>query len=176
MTSNGVKSQGMAAYVAPSMFQPHRAREAIRDAHKKKIPPILGYYAGLSSIPITRWLAPFGFDSVWIDWEHTSCNVETMTTMVHETIFMSQGRTIPFVRVPGHDHAAIGFALDAGASIVVPQVSLVFSRILPTRIHPTNGAVRLKPWSKPSMWSLPANSERSTMELGLHPLSGLCLV
>ena len=29
------------------------------------------------------------------------------------------------VRVPGHDHAAIGFALDAGASIVVPQVDTV---------------------------------------------------
>lgn len=45
-----------------------------------------------------------------------------MTAMVHEAAFMSGGRTIPFVRVPGHDHAAIGFALDAGASIVVPQV------------------------------------------------------
>lgn len=28
-------------------------------------------------------------------------------------------------RVPGHDHANIGFALDAGASIVVPQVETV---------------------------------------------------
>jgi 4-hydroxy-2-oxoheptanedioate aldolase len=28
-------------------------------------------------------------------------------------------------RVPGHDHAAIGFALDAGASIVLPQVETV---------------------------------------------------
>lgn len=27
--------------------------------------------------------------------------------------------------VPGHDHAAIGYALDAGASIVVPQVETV---------------------------------------------------
>lgn len=55
---------------------------------------------------------------------------------------MSQGRTIPFVRyvcrtpfqafmlillrsLPGHDHAAIGYALDAGASIVVPQIETV---------------------------------------------------
>lgn len=38
---------------------------------------------------------------------------------------MSGGRTIPWVRVPGHDHAAIGWALDAGASIVVPQVETV---------------------------------------------------
>ncbi|KAM4060755.1 hpcH/HpaI aldolase/citrate lyase family protein [Hirsutella rhossiliensis] len=121
-TDSGVS---MAAYAAPSLFQPHRARDAIRDAHKKKIAPLLGYYAGLSSIPITRFLAPMNFDVVWIDWEHTSCNVETMTTMVHEAIFMSQGRTMPFVRVPGHDHAAIGYALDAGASIVVPQVDTV---------------------------------------------------
>lgn len=117
--------QGMAAYAAPSLFQPHRARDAIRDAHKKKIPPIMCYYSGLSSLPLTRFLAPLNFDAVWIDWEHSSCNVETMTNMVHEAIFMSQGHTIPFVRVPGHDHAAIGYALDAGASIVIPQVDTV---------------------------------------------------
>jgi len=28
-------------------------------------------------------------------------------------------------RVPGHDHAAIGYALDAGASIIIPQVETV---------------------------------------------------
>ncbi|KFA76030.1 hypothetical protein S40288_00321 [Stachybotrys chartarum IBT 40288] len=117
--------QGMAAYAAPSLFQPHRARQAIRDAHDKKIPPLLAYYAGLASVPITRFVAPMNYDAIWIDWEHSSCNVETMTTMVHEAAFMSGGRTIPFVRVPGHDHAAIGYALDAGASIVVPQVETV---------------------------------------------------
>lgn len=72
--------------------------------------------------------------------------------MVHESIFMSQGKTIPFVRyvppslppshsrpghtvplplplsfpsVPGHDHASIGYALDAGASLIIPQVETV---------------------------------------------------
>ncbi|KAK3303834.1 Pyruvate/Phosphoenolpyruvate kinase-like domain-containing protein [Chaetomium strumarium] len=115
----------MQAYMGPSLFQPHRARQAIRDAHEKKIPCMIGYYAGLSSLPITRFLAPMGYDIVWIDWEHTSCGVETMTSMVHEAMFMSAGRTIPFVRVPGHDHAAIGFALDAGASIVIPQLETV---------------------------------------------------
>ncbi|KAF6809175.1 aldolase citrate lyase family protein [Colletotrichum sojae] len=120
-----VAAQGMNAYAAPSLFQPHKARQAIRDAHEKKIPPLMCYYSGLSALPITRFLAPLGYDAVWIDWEHTSCNVETMTSMVHEAIFMSQGRTIPWVRVPGHDHAAIGYALDAGASIVVPQVDTV---------------------------------------------------
>lgn len=136
----------MVAYRAPSLFQPHRARQALRDAHEGKIPPMIGLYLGLSSIPIVRLLAPMGFDAVWIDWEHTSCNVETMTTvsspsfppsssykmltsvsiqMVHEVSFISEGRSIPFVRLPGHDHAAIGYALDAGASIVIPQVDTV---------------------------------------------------
>ncbi|KAL7946967.1 Pyruvate/Phosphoenolpyruvate kinase-like domain-containing protein [Trichoderma barbatum] len=118
-------SQGMLAYAAPSLFQPHLTRQAIRDAHKKKIPPLLGYYGGLGSSKITRFLAPLNFDAVWVDWEHSSMNVETMTTIVHEAMFMSQGRTIPFVRVPGHDHAAIGYALDAGASLVIPQVETV---------------------------------------------------
>lgn len=45
--------------------------------------------------------------------------------MVHDVQFMSEGKSMAIVRVPGHDHAAIGFALDAGASIVVPQVDTV---------------------------------------------------
>jgi len=83
-------SHGMQAYMGPSLFQPHFARRAIRDAHEKKIPPLIGYYAGLSSIPITRFVAPMGYDVVWIDWEHTSCGVETMTT-VRTASLMSQG-------------------------------------------------------------------------------------
>lgn len=125
MSAESVSKLGMAAYRAPSMFQPHRAREALRDAHEGRTPPLIGLYLGLSSIVTARFIAPFGYDTAWIDWEHSSCNVETMTTMVHEIIFMSEGRTIPFVRVPGHDHAAIGFALDAGASLVIPQVETV---------------------------------------------------
>ena len=33
--------------------------------------------------------------------------------------------TYRFNRVPGHDHALIGYALDAGASVVIPQVETV---------------------------------------------------
>ncbi|KAI9845269.1 MAG: hypothetical protein M1838_001816 [Thelocarpon superellum] len=117
----------MAAYRAPTLFQPHRARQAIRDAHDGKIPPLIGLYLGLSTVPTARFVAPMNFDVVWVDWEHSACGVETMTTiqMVHEIMFMSEGRSIPFVRVPGHDHAAIGYALDAGASLVIPQVDTV---------------------------------------------------
>lgn len=70
--------------------------------------------------------------------------------MVHDIHLCSEGRTAALVRqvpdtllphcltvlrkdhhanirpsIPGHDHAAIGYALDAGASIVIPQVDSV---------------------------------------------------
>ncbi|MCJ1284880.1 hypothetical protein MMC26_004217 [Xylographa opegraphella] len=125
MSSQSTTPLGMAAYRSPSLFQPHRARQALRDANSGKIAPLIGLYLGLSTIPTARFVAPMGYDMVWVDWEHSSCGVETMTTIVHEIMFMSEGKTIPFVRVPGHDHAAIGYALDAGASVVVPQVDTV---------------------------------------------------
>ncbi|KAB8234390.1 Pyruvate/Phosphoenolpyruvate kinase-like domain-containing protein [Aspergillus alliaceus] len=121
-TGNGRRYGDMRDYMASSQFQPHRARQAIQDAHMKRIPSLIGYYAGLA-VPITRWLAPMGFD-----WEHSAMNVETdygMSIMVHETAFMSNGRTIPFVRVPGHNEAMIAYALGAGASIVAPYVETV---------------------------------------------------
>jgi hypothetical protein len=74
-----VAKLGMAAYRAPSLFQPHRAREALADAHAGKIKPILGYFMGLASPPIAKLVALFGFDMVWVDWEHAAMNVETMT-------------------------------------------------------------------------------------------------
>ncbi|KAH8590816.1 Pyruvate/Phosphoenolpyruvate kinase-like domain-containing protein [Bisporella sp. PMI_857] len=120
-----VPTLGMAAYRAPSLLQPHRAREALADAHAGKIPPLIGYFCGLSSVAISRIAAQLGFDAVAIDWEHAAMSVETMTQMVHDIQFMSEGRTMAFVRVPGHDHHLLSFALDAGASIIVPQVNTV---------------------------------------------------
>ncbi|KAL8823394.1 MAG: hypothetical protein Q9191_005896 [Dirinaria sp. TL-2023a] len=120
-----VAEKGMAAYRAPSLLQPHKARQALRDAYEGKIKPLIGYYHGITTIPTARVMAQLGADIIWVDWEHASCGVETMTTIVHEIQFMSEGRSIPFVRVPGHDHAAIGYALDAGASIIIPQVETV---------------------------------------------------
>jgi 4-hydroxy-2-oxoheptanedioate aldolase len=82
MATNGTKSsasKGMAAYRAPSLLQPHRARQALRDAHNGIIPPLIGFYCGLSSPPLAKVVAQLGYDMVWIDWEHSSCNVETMT-------------------------------------------------------------------------------------------------
>ena len=104
----------MAAYRAPSLTQPHKARRAIRDAYEGKINPMIGYYCGISSVPTARVMAQMGADVVWVDWEHSSCGVETMTTVmclatfqlhdieflqiVHEIQFMSEGRTMAFVR------------------------------------------------------------------------------
>lgn len=46
---------------------------------------MLGYYMGLSSPPLAKVVAQLGYDLVWIDWEHASTNVETMT-QVSKTI------------------------------------------------------------------------------------------
>lgn len=81
--SNGTlpKAVGMQAYRAPSLFQPHRARDAIADAHAGKIAPLLGYIMGFSSIQVARVVAQFGYDWAWIDWEHNPMDLETMTTV-----------------------------------------------------------------------------------------------
>jgi 4-hydroxy-2-oxoheptanedioate aldolase len=88
MATNGMKdgnpasqvsTLGMVAYRAPSLFQPHRAREALADAHAGRIPPLIGYFAGLSSTAITRVVASFGYDIIVVDWEHSTLNLETMT-------------------------------------------------------------------------------------------------
>jgi len=122
---NGTVPQGMEAYKPPHLLQPHRARQAFRDAHEGKIPPLIGYYCGFASPPVSKLVAQLGYDLVWIDWEHSAMNTDVMDQMVQNIQFISGGKTHALVRVPGHDHAAIGYALDAGASIVVPQVDTV---------------------------------------------------
>lgn len=98
LPASQVSKLGMAAYRAPSLLQPHRLREALADAHAGRIPPLIGYFCGLSSIAIGRIAAQLGFDIVWIDWEHASMSVETMTQMVHDVQFMSEGRSAAMVR------------------------------------------------------------------------------
>ena len=76
-----VAEKGMAAYRAPSLLQPHKARQAIRDAYEGKIKPLMGYYCGIPTVPTARVIALLGADVVWVDWEHASCGVETMTNV-----------------------------------------------------------------------------------------------
>jgi hypothetical protein len=81
MSSESSPDLGMAAYRPPSLFQPHRARQALQDAHTGKIDPLTGCYLALSTVQTARLIASLGFDMVWIDWEHSACDVETMTTV-----------------------------------------------------------------------------------------------
>jgi 4-hydroxy-2-oxoheptanedioate aldolase len=71
----------MAAYRGPSLQQPHRARQALKDAYAGLIPPLLGFYCGITSPSVAQYAATLGYDFVWIDWEHSSCGVETMTSV-----------------------------------------------------------------------------------------------
>jgi 4-hydroxy-2-oxoheptanedioate aldolase len=50
---------------------------------------MLGYYMGLSSPPLTKVVAQLGYDLVWIDWEHASTNVETMTQVSKTNLSLS---------------------------------------------------------------------------------------
>ncbi|KAH7312481.1 Pyruvate/Phosphoenolpyruvate kinase-like domain-containing protein [Stachybotrys elegans] len=173
------RTEGMAAYAAPSLFQPHRARQAIRDAHEKKIPPLLGYYLGLLSPPVVRLLAPMKFDAVWIDWEHSAGGIETITTLIHDSIFMSEGRTIPFVRVPSHEHTPITYALDAGASIIVPRVETAEEAkkiMAATKYGLKSGGVRSAPPFRliPGLTDIPYDKSRSIYEC-LNDQAAVCI-
>jgi 2-keto-3-deoxy-L-rhamnonate aldolase RhmA/pyoverdine/dityrosine biosynthesis protein Dit1/alpha-ketoglutarate-dependent taurine dioxygenase/SAM-dependent methyltransferase len=123
--SKNLNEEGMAAYRGPSLQQPHRARQALRDAYAGLIPPLLGFYCGITSPSVAQYAATLGYDFVWIDWEHSSCGVETMTSIVQTVSFFSEGKSMPFVRLPGHNHKDVAYALDAGASVVFPQVDTV---------------------------------------------------
>jgi 4-hydroxy-2-oxoheptanedioate aldolase len=98
MTTNGTRNGpppvdtaavaelGMMPYRAPSLLQPHRVREALADAHAGKIPPLVGFFCGLSCPPVAKVVAQLGYDIVFVDWEHASTNVETMTQASSPTI------------------------------------------------------------------------------------------
>lgn len=112
----------MADWRAKSLFLPHNLRQVLSNSVEGG-PPVLGYALIVTSTQQARFVAALGFDFVWIDPEHSPTNVETLTELVHTVSFMSEGRSTAVVRLPGHDHAWIGYALDAGAGgIMIPQV------------------------------------------------------
>lgn len=77
--TNAFPEKGMQIYRAPSLLQPHCARQALLDAHTGKIPPLLSTWVGTGSVAVARILAQLGYDMVVIDWEHNALSVETMT-------------------------------------------------------------------------------------------------
>ena len=99
----------MRDYRAPSLLQPHRAREAILDAHNGRRPPLIGYFHMLANPQMCKVIAQLGFDIILIDMEHSAMNVETMVNMVNDIQFHSEGKTIAWVRVSGHSHEDIGY-------------------------------------------------------------------
>ncbi|KFY35799.1 hypothetical protein V494_05586, partial [Pseudogymnoascus sp. VKM F-4513 (FW-928)] len=133
-TTNGTAANGsthadtptdMRAYRAPSLLQPFRARDALRDAHEGRIPPLQVYFLMLSAPSIIKVIAQVGYDVILIDQEHSPMDIGEMTRMAHDIQLVSEGRTMAWIRICGHDHANIGYALDTGASIMVPQVETV---------------------------------------------------
>ena len=76
-----VPTKGMAAYRAPSLLQPHKARQAFRDAYEGRINPLIGYFCGIASVPTARVMAQIGADIIWIDWEHSAMDSETLTSV-----------------------------------------------------------------------------------------------
>jgi len=85
-----LKSQGMTAYRAPSLLQPLRARDALVNAHSGKIAPLIGLWHAVSSPPIVRITAQLGFDVLYLDWEHSACNIETMTQVSGREVSVKQ--------------------------------------------------------------------------------------
>ncbi|KAH8831457.1 Phosphoenolpyruvate/pyruvate domain-containing protein [Flagelloscypha sp. PMI_526] len=113
----------MVNYRNKSLFLPHNFRKAIQDSKEGTAPPLLGYCMLFPSTAGLRQIAPLGYDFVFIDAEHNAIDIESMTEYIHTINFMSEGRSAAAVRVPGHDHAWVGWALDAGAGVIMfPQV------------------------------------------------------
>ncbi|KAJ5164567.1 uncharacterized protein N7500_006397 [Penicillium coprophilum] len=147
MTATGseyleVSTKGMQAYRAPSLLQPHKARQALLDAYEGRIGPLIGFYLAMPTIPTARIAAQLGLDFVWVDWEHSPCGIETMTNVTDCSPYLPKrvdglrysrlytrsrnaAKGDAWHLVPGHEQSNISFALDAGASIVVPQVDTV---------------------------------------------------
>ena len=82
------EAQGMAAYQAPHLFQPSKVRQALRDAHEGRIPPLVAYF---SAAPLSRTISQFGADIVLLDWEHAAMSVETVTTVSEPTSSFQAG-------------------------------------------------------------------------------------
>ena len=97
-TNDTATPTDMRAYRAPSLLQPHRARDALRDAHEGRIPALKAYFAMLSAPTMVKVVAQLGYDIIIIDQEHSPMNINEMTQMVHDIQLISEGRTMAWVR------------------------------------------------------------------------------
>ncbi len=75
----------------------------------------------LRSPDIARIYATAGFDFAFIDMEHTSFSMETVSDMIQA---VRVADIVPIVRVPQAEYAFIARVLDAGArGVIVPRVN-----------------------------------------------------
>jgi 4-hydroxy-2-oxoheptanedioate aldolase len=97
-TSHAATYTDMRAYRAPSLLQPHRARDALRDAHEGRIPTLQVYFLMLAAPSIIKVVAQLGYDVVLIDQEHSPMDISTMTQMAHDIQLISEGKSIAWIR------------------------------------------------------------------------------
>ena len=85
--------------------------------------PSPGMWVRYTDPTILESIASLMFDWIVIDAEHSAIDLQTLQTM----FFALKGTpTLPFVRIPGHDHFFIKRLLDAGAAgIIVPHINSV---------------------------------------------------
>jgi len=79
-----------------------------------------GITVGIGHPEVSYTLGNLGLDWINFDMQHGVLDVETLTAMIQA---MSYSQTVPLVRVPSNELAAINKALDFGASgVIVPLV------------------------------------------------------
>lgn len=82
--------------------------------------PAYGAWISIPSPLVAEALAVAGYDYVCVDCQHGFVGVDGLWPLLQA---MAHADTTPMVRVPGHDPAFIGKALDAGAAgVIVPMV------------------------------------------------------
>ena len=79
----------------------------------------LGIRAARTSDTV-RWAKAAGYDTIWIDMEHSSLPVDTVAQLAACAVDLG---LMPWVRVPERDYGTISRVLDGGAlGIIVPRV------------------------------------------------------
>jgi 4-hydroxy-2-oxoheptanedioate aldolase len=67
-----------------------------------------------------RWAKAAGYDTIWVDMEHSSLPVDTVSQLCSCAVDLG---LMPWVRVPERDYGTINRVLDGGAlGIIVPRV------------------------------------------------------
>jgi len=90
--------------------------ERLRERHKIIA---LGIRASRTT-DVVRWAKAAGYDTIWIDMEHSSLPVDTVAQLASCAVDLG---LMPWVRVPERDYGTINRVLDGGAlGIIVPRV------------------------------------------------------